>query len=297
MNKYTYDSSTLQQENDVSYYILGAFISDGNVSIQRQKYYTSSIGSVDKDWIEDIRKAMSLSLPIKQQDNFFSLRIYDANIGKWFISHGCIPRKSLCVSMPHIPNKYLADFVRGVFDGDGCVSYTIKTNKTINFKSYICGSSIELLSDLQQKLSTIGIVGALRLKKQNKTHKIKGKTVHTFNDHWRLEFSKLNTLKLLEFMYYEGHKISLKRKFETFKTIKNIYSKDKKINYMLNTHLKIKWPSNEELIKLVQSNTYMAVSRLLGVSNTSIVSYMKNRGIYVPKIKGGGKKNITLSRS
>jgi hypothetical protein len=52
--------------------------------------------------------------------------------------HGCVSKKSLILQFPTtIPDKYLWSFIRGYFDGDGCVtSHMPNTNKDrirINF--------------------------------------------------------------------------------------------------------------------------------------------------------------------
>jgi hypothetical protein len=44
------------------------------------------------------------------------------------INLGCIPKKSLVLKFPNINNIYYRDFIRGVFDGDGCI-YIGKKNK------------------------------------------------------------------------------------------------------------------------------------------------------------------------
>ncbi|CAB4196782.1 Homing endonuclease, LAGLIDADG [uncultured Caudovirales phage] len=298
MKNYIYNINILTNEDDVSYYLLGAFISDGNIHISNNKYYTSSIGSIDKDWIDSMAQKFSPNLPIKKIGNFYNFRMYNPIIGKWFISHNCIPNKSLIVTMPTIPSQYIPDFIRGVFDGDGCMSYYSDKNKIAkNFKSYICGSSLSFLKSLKQILLDLNIHSSIYNKKQNINHKIKGKKVKTFNEHWRLELNKTNTMKFLDIIYYQNHKISLNRKFKKYQTMKQIYLEEKLNNNMLNKKLKIQWPSNDKLIQLISENTYMAVSRLLGVSNTAIRCYMKNRGIFIPKISGSGKKNITIHKS
>lgn len=43
------------------------------------------------------------------------------------ISHGCVPNKSLILKPPKIDNELINHFIRGYFDGDGCVSFNSKT--------------------------------------------------------------------------------------------------------------------------------------------------------------------------
>ncbi len=126
------------------------------------------------------------------------------------------------------------------------------------------------------------------------THK---KQIISKNKHWRLYFNKRQTLKFLSFIYYDDHQISLKRKLNKFKLMKEIYIKEQSVNNQLNKNTKIVWPDDKKLIELVKNNTYKEVGRILGVSNVSVVERMKVRGIYLPKGRGKGshQKNFIYS--
>lgn len=40
------------------------------------------------------------------------------------IDKGCVKRKSLILKQPKgVPEKFIFDFIRGYFDGDGCLTY------------------------------------------------------------------------------------------------------------------------------------------------------------------------------
>lgn len=104
----------------------------------------------------------------------------------------------------HIPEKYLADFIRGYFDGDGSVHFiTYKASKngkmyTETRSNFTCGS-IEFLESLREILSM-----RLGLSKR---------TVSQYGPHqFKLGYGQRDTHKLLRYLYYPGHKISLSRK-------------------------------------------------------------------------------------
>ena len=43
------------------------------------------------------------------------------------ISHGCVKQKSLILQPPkEIPEEFLPHFIRGLFDGDGCITSSLK---------------------------------------------------------------------------------------------------------------------------------------------------------------------------
>jgi len=191
--------------------------------------------------------------------------------------------------MPNIPDKYLPDLIRGIFDGDGSLTiYSNKKKSTKDFSSYICSSSIQLLQSIQKILEKKDISSKLIEIFQKFSDKKINKNGIKFvqkNKHWRLFFNKKRTLKFLSFIYYDNHQIRLNRKFEKFNKMKEIYEKEQLVNNQLNKNCKIQWPSDEELIELIKNNTYIAVGKMLGVSNVSIVERMKVRGIYIPKRK------------
>lgn len=117
--------------------------------------------------------------------------------------------------LPALPNKYLGDFVRGYFDGDGHVWSGFVNKKRskptrvlqVGFTSG-CG---EFLFDLNERLHQLGIV------KGGSIVSVKNK------DCRRLIFSTLDALKLSKVMYNNPDKLFLKRKklvFEQFEKMR-----------------------------------------------------------------------------
>eukprot|EP01083_Nonionella_stella_P269665 912656_1 len=53
-----------------------------------------------------------------------SHKINDHSMARDLIALGCTPRKSLTLKWPaNMPDKFASHFVRGYFDGDGCIHY------------------------------------------------------------------------------------------------------------------------------------------------------------------------------
>jgi hypothetical protein len=52
----------------------------------------------------------------------FILRIGNKNLYDSLVTLGLYPSKPLTIHTPSIPRKMVSHFVRGYFDGDGCVS-------------------------------------------------------------------------------------------------------------------------------------------------------------------------------
>jgi intein/homing endonuclease len=215
----------LNQESDLAYYLLGAFITDGNVYDDPSRTNTrkSCISSAEFEWLQEINSHLNNEgkLHEKHHDGVvvhFTLSFHNSEIYYWLVKHECVENKSLIVKMPQIPEKHLADFVRGCIDGDGtitsCQYSKIKNEKTYYYTqnlSYICSASYDFLFVLREQLSKLGMNGSL-FRVNQKPSLIRGKEIIPRNPLYRLSFSGKSALKFVSWAYYEGHKISLPRK-------------------------------------------------------------------------------------
>lgn len=286
MKKYNYNIATLTDCTANSYYILGAILSDGWIRKSSKNSYSSSLGSKDKDWVVSIKNLFDSRIKIQEKKNFYYFSLNNKEIGEWLIKHNCVPNKSLTVRLPIVPRLYKADLIRGIFDGDGNLNIYSPPNKNNKvFSSYICSSSLMLLNDIKDCLIQDEIEGRIYLMKK-KAHILNGKIIEPQNPHWRLTFNKSQTIKLLSFIYYDNHQLSLKRKFVSFLQMKEfLLIKILNKGNRFNKKCKIEWPSDIELVNLLNNNSYAFVSKLLKVSSPAIVEHLKARKLYKPRYK------------
>lgn len=101
--KYAINRDVFLNEDNLSYYLLGAIMADGTVSdVKRSRYV--SLYSKDDDWLTNIRNIVSPEKPIyKKKIGVFEFKISDIEILNWFKSKQCLPNKSLTLSMPDVP--------------------------------------------------------------------------------------------------------------------------------------------------------------------------------------------------
>ena len=177
-------------------YIFGFWCADG--CIYGQSEFDITIHKKDKYLLEQIAKELEYEGPLYDYVNKqaarlnFSCRvIYDD-----LLRLGGSPRKSLILKFPKVPKEYLSDFIRGYFDGDGCIM-TLKNNRLNS--AFTCGSKSFLDSLLQILKEEADVKGGA----------YDASCVS-------LKFGKADTIKIGHFIYKDEPKIFLKRKRDKF---------------------------------------------------------------------------------
>lgn len=99
-------------------YALGFILTDGCVSGN-----IVSISQAVPEPLEAIKRMMSSEHPINEVPNgrnsLYTLSINRKTLVTALANRGIYAAKSLTVELPKVPDKYFADFLRGVIDGDG----------------------------------------------------------------------------------------------------------------------------------------------------------------------------------
>lgn len=186
-------------------YVLGFWFADG--FMRQEKSYRILFFSKDYQIIRDIRSAFSSNHPIRKNtaDNCYLISLCSKKLYKDLENLGGYRRKSKTVSFPSVPLKYMPDFIRGYFDGDGSVfyqSYKATKNGKIytHLRSNFTSGSIKFISSLMNVLyDQIGL---------------RRKVIGKFNDgaSLKLGHGEKETTKLLKYMYYPKFSIGLQRK-------------------------------------------------------------------------------------
>lgn len=222
-NRKSIQESFFKQWSPPMSYVLGLLFADGALIDARESSRTCYIQltSKDKSLLETIRVLMGSSHFITRRrseyvyfkerrylrSDIYSLRIGSKTMYRDLFEKGLRPNKSLIMSFPTIPKKYLHFFVRGYFDGDGCINlHTQKGRKVPRVQVVFTSGSVLFLRKLMEILSyRLGI--SLKQIPKYKNQRA-----------YRLRYCKLEGLRVLEFMYQNLDKAPyLERKY-------NIYS-------------------------------------------------------------------------
>lgn len=155
-NKYNVDENYFSEINTPNKaYRLGFLYADGCVLEQRNKHILEiSLNSEDKTHLEKFKMCLKSNAPIKDKtikEKYHACRITICNdqICKDLIKLGCVPRKSLILKFPteeQVPSEFISHFIRGYFDGDGC----IYNNKELKKSSVSFVGTKDFLTGIQK---------------------------------------------------------------------------------------------------------------------------------------------------
>ena len=157
-------------------YVLGFFAADGNMIRNRRGAHFVAFYSCDKSILLLIQNVMGSSHRIGVRHRVppwrtaYQLQIGSKEIFNDLVKLGFVPAKSKRLKLPAVPKKYLGDFVRGYFDGDGCVYFKRlkfadrKNPRWILQTIFTCGSK-NFLFELQTLLQQNDIIGGSIRKK------------------------------------------------------------------------------------------------------------------------------------
>lgn len=226
--KYPVNVEAFLREDALSFYLLGVFLSDGNIeriSGNKSGLYRVGISSADEDWLEMVRDMISPNRPIWKRNGQEVRRIEIANqdLAHWLLDCGCHERKSLSVEFPAgVPDQYLADCLRGVFDGYGSLTVAtyrkVKNGRSYHYpkvNAYICSGSRNFISGLKDRLEATGFHPSMyeaRKKEHLIVRRDKSVSFVKAGVTWRLQLADRSAIPLLNWMYYAGHPLSMPRK-------------------------------------------------------------------------------------
>lgn len=180
-------------------YLLGYMYADGCVSAVNN---TISLVSKDLYPVSFFREEIHCQKPLYQNplhNGAYTFSFCSPLMKATLIKLGCPPRKSLILDFPdkNVPEKLLPHFLRGEFDGDGCI-----TKSGHYLQAYFLGA-LPFCKGLMAYLSSIGI-STNTLQKNGKIYRV------------RL-CSRKEIEKLFNLMYHEAS-CFLERKFNIFKS-------------------------------------------------------------------------------
>jgi len=184
-----------------SAYVLGFFAADGTMVINPRGSKYIEFVSNDYEIIEKVCRLLGASQKIstKRRVVITNVLTYRVQIGSRYLfdkfeEFGFSPNKSKTLEFPKIRNELLRHFIRGYFDGDGCVSYYLKLDKRYGkFRHFlttrfICGNRCFLVS----------LHDTLRVSAQ-----VEGGSISRAGRCYQLQYAMKDSIILFDY-FYEG---------------------------------------------------------------------------------------------
>lgn len=158
----------MKQDSIDKYYWLGFLAADGNVS-KLENCVSIELKTEDRLHLEKIRDFLGSNAPIVDRINnsgcHCSRIVFCSTLFSQFLKeYNIIPNKSLLFTIPldKIPQEFLFDFIRGLYDGDGSIYLH---NKLIVFSfcsgNKECVFQVKEILQIKNKLDSSG--GAWRI--------------------------------------------------------------------------------------------------------------------------------------
>lgn len=117
-------------------YWLGFLYADG---YQNGKEIVINLKISDQEHLNNFKKILQSEHPLKEYHsiNVVSLRIGSIKLCESLNHLGCVQNKSLIIKFPEFLKQsiFLVDFIRGIFDGDGCIYINKKKRKVLSIYS------------------------------------------------------------------------------------------------------------------------------------------------------------------
>ena len=192
-------------------YAIGLFVADGSLSKDgRHLDFTSK----DLDQIENFLSCIAVKAPITTKSSgtakfkkvYFDTQFSDVVLFRFLNAIGIENNKSLSIKDVAVPDKYFADFLRGLLDGDGSISILMHPeSKQKQVKMRFASASDSFLEWLKSK--------NLSLAKATGGHTTRSTRCR------QLTYGKEDSITLIKYMYYTPEVICLRRKFDIAKSV------------------------------------------------------------------------------
>lgn len=202
INRYEVDTDFFENiDTEAKAYFLGLMYSDGSVS--ENQFY---IKLKDEDILQKFKKELQTEAPIRRIEKPYSMYILEVSCKKLcdqLISHGCVPNKTRVLRLPKLEKNLYRHFIRGFFDGDGCLQLQ---DKIYHCRFDLTCASLKFLEQLRPIIT-----------EHAKTNGYLGK--ETKYDVWHLNYSGHQVIQILDWLYTDSN-FYLNRKYVKYQILK-----------------------------------------------------------------------------
>ena len=135
---YSYDKSFFDKiDSEIKAYILGFLYADGNVC---RNVMQIALHKQDEEFLLLLKKAINSSHLIVNDRGYKRFRIGSKSLVDQLNKLGVTERKTATLTFPNeaiLPLNLRKHFIRGFFDGDGCITFSVSAFNKIKWKFQI----------------------------------------------------------------------------------------------------------------------------------------------------------------
>lgn len=197
-------------DSDEKAYWLGWYMTDG-YNHQSKCCVALRLQEGDKEILEKLKTFLETDAPIytfkRGEHKYVELNICSPHFSDSLAKLGVVQCKVHNKSIPNIDDKFIRSFLRGYFDGDGCVSIIPRKDRGVDSKTYqvtFTGNKEPIVfieNKLREELE-------LNVRKINPQHK-------SYSIHYS---GKIICTKILNWLYKDAT-VYLQRKYNKYKNI------------------------------------------------------------------------------
>jgi hypothetical protein len=220
LHKYTLDDTVFETiDTEEKAYWLGFLYADG-YNHESKTCISLRLQESDLEILEKFQNFLKTDCPIKSYERttrtgkyrkYYELCICSSKISSDLTKLGCIQAKTYIIEFPSVsivPSVLIRHFIRGYFDGDGCISITKRTDRNIR------GNSDRVQFTIAGKKSFIEKCQEYICENTNLPKTAINRSKDGFSV--SLHYSGINSvIKILNYLY-TGSKIYLKRKHDKY---------------------------------------------------------------------------------
>ena len=182
-------------------YFLGLLFADGNVF---KKQITLELNFKDIEILQKLKEELNCSNKIsyrkRTNTEMSSIRIISEKMCEDLSKYNIVPNKTyVSKHLPKVPEEYKKDFLRGLIDGDGWITFSKNGQPHVGFVNY----NYNICKEFQEQCNSL-----ITAKNKSKIT-TKGKNTH----HYVCQFQSKEQTKQLMTVLYKDSKICLTRKY------------------------------------------------------------------------------------
>nr|DAX08864.1 MAG TPA: endonuclease [Bacteriophage sp.] len=204
-NEHIFDSIDTEEKA----YWIGFIFADGTINsspiregIKSIYGFELSLGIKDLKHLEKFKKFIGYNKNLLIDNNRCRFSIANKHFWTTLNNLGCTPNKSLTLKFPNISENLVKHFIRGYFDGDGCITRYVHIH-TVTPRVIVLGT-MDMLNNIIKYSDTIASL------KHDKRHS---------KEIFYLDWNKENSIKFINYIY-NNSTIYLDRKYKLYNFFK-----------------------------------------------------------------------------